>query len=395
MSLAETIDRSEDLFARALMSVLDLVTPRATPTSSDATDRAIRSLVAPLVEAPSEEALDRAFEGAVEAFPETLHTLLRRPSSVVDPSMNDAARMLPWLLQRTAGDLDASVLVAEFGAMLQLQQRMFLRLLAKTPSHVVDRALDLRRDDLQTMLRDPLGRSILTSQASLFALLGLHEALGRSAAWRRQRVVFRGLEALHVGVDLIPSERSFAETRWLIHSARELGLWPRSANNLSRSIDAALAGTPFNRAALLALRERLARRSTLLYVGDVRATFDQLLGGDVLFETFEEHLAAGECYERAELSIDELAQRWSLDVPDAVARLEELKIARPSSVLRLSEEARRQRLAKLDADRLARRAGIARPQDLVRRSVIASQRIEGIDARPHFTRTSPGERTRS
>ncbi len=394
MNVAETIDISESLFARLLTAIVEVFTPRAPPTASEPLERAIRSLSTPLVEATDEDALDRAFSSAVDALPAALQALPRSSANGGAPLSNDAARMLPWLLQRVAGDLDPAALVGEFSALLQLQHHMFARLMAKAPAHVVDRALRLSDDDLKAALRDPVGRHAFASQAALFALVGLHEALGRIDTWRRRRVLMLGLGALRAGVDKLSPERSFAESRWLLRCARELGLWLRRSLDVSRSIEVALQGSPPNRAALLTLRERVGENTPLIYVGDVRATFDQLLSGDVVHAALEDHLAAGEAYEHAEISIDELARRWSLDVPDTLVRLEELGVSRQPRTLRLTDDERRARLSKINADRLARRAGTSNAPDLVRRSVIASQRIEGIDARQHLPGTTPGERTR-
>ncbi|HEY2510253.1 MAG TPA: hypothetical protein VGI39_05335 [Polyangiaceae bacterium] len=72
---------------------------------------------------------------------------------------------------------------------------------------------------------------------------------------------------------------------------------------------------------------------------------------------------------------------------DAVAFLEDHGHARPLEALRLTDEERARRYAAMRADRLARCG--ARPDDagrLVMRNVVASQRIEGVDARSWLRR---------
>ena len=92
--------------------------------------------------------------------------------------------------------------------------------------------------------------------------------------------------------------------------------------------------------------------------------------------------AAGHAYAEGRLSIDEVAAVLGTTVPDAVAVLEEQGFVRSIDSLRLPEEKRSQRLRLIREDRLAR-GGVITPQaDRVGREVIASQRIENIDARP-------------
>jgi hypothetical protein len=91
---------------------------------------------------------------------------------------------------------------------------------------------------------------------------------------------------------------------------------------------------------------------------------------------------AGQAYAEGRLSIDEVASVLALPVPDAIALLEEQGYRRSIEGLRLTDEARQLRLAAIRAERRARGGmPVVRP-DLVRREVIASQRIEDVDARP-------------
>lgn len=91
---------------------------------------------------------------------------------------------------------------------------------------------------------------------------------------------------------------------------------------------------------------------------------------------------AGRAYAEGRLSIEETAKLLSLPVPDALAWLEQHGYARDIDVITLPDSVRTQRLSAIRAERI-RRAGIAVVRnDLVVREVVATQRIEDIDARP-------------
>lgn len=95
---------------------------------------------------------------------------------------------------------------------------------------------------------------------------------------------------------------------------------------------------------------------------------------------------AGHAYADGRLSIDEVAGLLGAEVPDAVAHLEEQGFRRSSEGLRLEPEVRKARLLKIRADRLTRGGAPVLDPDLVRRDVIASQRIEDVDARTWLPR---------
>ncbi len=96
--------------------------------------------------------------------------------------------------------------------------------------------------------------------------------------------------------------------------------------------------------------------------------------------------ADGHAYAEGRVSVDEVAAMLGLTVPDAVAQLEAHGFRRSVEALRLTDAERAERLAAIRAERIAR-GGVPRSSpDLVNRDVIASQRIEGIDARPWLAR---------
>lgn len=96
--------------------------------------------------------------------------------------------------------------------------------------------------------------------------------------------------------------------------------------------------------------------------------------------------AAGHVYADGRASVAEVAAMLDLDVPDVVALLEEHGFRRSVDGLRLTPEARRERLRRIREERLERGGAPVLSSAHVVRDVIASQRIEGIDARPWLPR---------
>jgi hypothetical protein len=92
----------------------------------------------------------------------------------------------------------------------------------------------------------------------------------------------------------------------------------------------------------------------------------------------------GEAYCAGKASVVEIAHVLDVSVADAVALLEGHGYARPIEHISLTDAAREEHYALLDRDRIAR-GGKPDPSPLaIVRDVIATQRIEGIDARPWF-----------
>lgn len=90
----------------------------------------------------------------------------------------------------------------------------------------------------------------------------------------------------------------------------------------------------------------------------------------------------GRAYAEGRLSVNEVAALLERSVPDAVALLEKQGYRRTVDKLRLTQEEEARMLEKIRAERIARGGKPHVEKDLVQRDVIASQRIEGIDARP-------------
>ena len=92
-------------------------------------------------------------------------------------------------------------------------------------------------------------------------------------------------------------------------------------------------------------------------------------------------LEVGEAFREARISLAEAAESLCLHLVDAVALLEAHGFSRSIEALALSEEERRAIYARIRMDRLARRGVPQWSAESVARDAIASERLEGVDAR--------------
>lgn len=92
--------------------------------------------------------------------------------------------------------------------------------------------------------------------------------------------------------------------------------------------------------------------------------------------------AAGRAYSESRLTLEEVALILGGTVPDALAWLDANGFGRGVDAMRLSDEARALAFSRLRADRLERGGRPVFDQQFVARDVIATQRIEDVDARP-------------
>lgn len=91
----------------------------------------------------------------------------------------------------------------------------------------------------------------------------------------------------------------------------------------------------------------------------------------------------GRAYAEGRLSRHEAARILGVSVPELLLFFEQNGYVRPLEVVALEDAEREALLARLGADRAARQGQPAEiSDDLLRREVLATQRIEGIDARP-------------
>ena len=136
----------------------------------------------------------------------------------------------------------------------------------------------------------------------------------------------------------------------------------------------------------------LEQRSRALGLGDLgyrcRLAYDALEGFVLRNDPREKSRlrVVGREYAAGNLSISDAATLLESDVPDAVALLERCGYHRTLDVIELKPAERADRLTRIRADRLHRAGQPAAPADAVARDVIASERIEGVDAR-HWMRS--------
>lgn len=87
-------------------------------------------------------------------------------------------------------------------------------------------------------------------------------------------------------------------------------------------------------------------------------------------------------YALGERTVEELAEILQLPIADTVALLEEHGYSRPLAQIALTERTRSDLYARLREHRRTRSGKLSADPNRVARTVVASQRIEGIDARP-------------
>lgn len=101
-----------------------------------------------------------------------------------------------------------------------------------------------------------------------------------------------------------------------------------------------------------------------------------------LFVLRHGHHVAFDEYRRGTRSLSSIASEAGLDICDVVSVAEELGVARDVDVIRLSADARAEMNRAIEAARRQRLVfGESSNRDLGRRDAIASQRLEGVDAR--------------
>lgn len=94
---------------------------------------------------------------------------------------------------------------------------------------------------------------------------------------------------------------------------------------------------------------------------------------------------AGQAYAEGRLSIAEIATFLGERVDDAIFWLEEHGYGRSIDTIVLSDEKRRERLEKIRADRLSRQGRPTPSRERILSDTVASERLEGVDARGWLT----------
>jgi hypothetical protein len=88
------------------------------------------------------------------------------------------------------------------------------------------------------------------------------------------------------------------------------------------------------------------------------------------------------------MSLTDVASVLQLEIVDAIMLLESRGYDRQLEQIALSDDERRSRLEAMREDRLQRQGRFDFSQEDVARDVIASERLEGVDARPWVRRTA-------
>jgi hypothetical protein len=130
--------------------------------------------------------------------------------------------------------------------------------------------------------------------------------------------------------------------------------------------------------------EKTAARARLEIVGHrCRVAYDAVKAFIIRNDTHQRRIVTllGQKYQEAALEVDDVAALLDVHPVDAVALLEENGFARPLEAARLSDPDRQAIYASIRADRLVRNGEPKSTPEMVGRHVIASERIEGIDAR--------------
>lgn len=90
----------------------------------------------------------------------------------------------------------------------------------------------------------------------------------------------------------------------------------------------------------------------------------------------------GRAYVEGRLSLNEVSRILAWSRPETARWLERMGYARDLTVIRLTDEEREERLAKIHRDRVERKGRPVHSEELAARDVIATQRIEDVDASP-------------
>ena len=96
----------------------------------------------------------------------------------------------------------------------------------------------------------------------------------------------------------------------------------------------------------------------------------------------KKYIVAGEAYADGRLSLDHAVDALQMHRADVVALFEEMGFTRSLDMIRLDADERTRLLAAIRKDRMQRSGAAVTSLDLAKRSVVATQRIEGVDARP-------------
>jgi hypothetical protein len=258
---------------------------------------------------------------------------------------------------------------------------------------MTDQEFELRREAIEPAVpSDVLTRWVRVLEFSL-AVAALEEAMheiGPRTVADALKQIDRIL-ALAAGIARLDMVRVFEESAdWLPKHAA--GAWTHADQPpgtdlavMVRSVDSLLTFCPIE---MLESIEEVARANALADLGHrCRVAYEGLQA--FVHRNNSRHDAGarvvGRAYAEGRLSLAEVAAVLRVSSSDAVAFLEASGFCRSLETIALPDDERQRILARIREDRL-KRAGKPEGTALVARSVIASQRIEGMDARPWVPR---------
>lgn len=350
---------------------------------NDSLRQQLDDLTRPLRSANDERSIEAAHDVSIEAMP---RFLLRLIAWVLEDPRRASTSPPGWeetLFARMAANLPVEFPLGElvarhrFAAELQKVRR------DGGPQVAMRRVLSMTEEALLRSLQHPQERAAASALLTL-ATLAFIEREGRGhEPWRRAWLLSRQLDGLRRQTPPGPPAPAEHVAPELVVAMIRHGLYPRLPE-VAVAVNEALRRNAPPRAAFEMLRARLAcDDSALMYFGDLHEIFRRLAPVDQALAELQGRIDARTQYLAGALSIDMLAARWQASVPDTLAALDAQGFARPADVVKLTAEERHARLVRLRAD-VATNAGTI-PDDpvAVRRSVIATQRIEGVDARRH------------
>lgn len=154
-----TMHPAADFVSQFLTGIIECFAPKADRHEGDAFTIRVRRLTDPIASASNEAELDEAFSVAAQRLPELISEM--SPFVRMQGSQTATAiEKLPWLVEHVAGDLDAGPNPREFLALLLLHLRVF-EAIVETAPHLLERAAEMRREDVLGAQRDPHGGAAL------------------------------------------------------------------------------------------------------------------------------------------------------------------------------------------------------------------------------------------
>jgi hypothetical protein len=154
---------------------------------------------------------------------------------------------------------------------------------------------------------------------------------------------------------------------------------------LEKSVAAARSLVAFLDEEAIALVDHVATMTGAAEIGHrCRRAYDRLIAfiGRNESHSNTKLVTAGRAFREGRLTLDEVCELLQFSRPDAVALLEKYGFARSPQHVRLTTQEKADIVRKIEAERTSRGGRPDPRPDLIAREVIATQRLERVDARP-------------